>query len=152
SPEGTLIYRQDATRDGFAYLNLSDVPIWSGALCGAEALRFVATRDRAARDAAVRLLGGLNLLQDVTGVRGLLARDVVPREGPGCPVDEGSSTYHDGAPPYERFRWRADVSKDQYTGALFGYAMALYALPDDPQALAEIRHGIGAIADMLLAN
>lgn len=149
SPKGTLQYVQRTGAEGFEYADLADVPIWGGALTGAEALRFLATRDPAARDATLGLVLGLDFLQEVTGVPGLLARNAVPRDA--VPAGDGT-IFFDAAPPHEEFLYRGDVSRDQYAGALFGYAMAFFALGDDPAVAAAVRAGAAPIADHLLAN
>jgi len=149
SPEGTFQYVQRADAPGFEHADLADVPIWGGALLGAEALRFLATRDPAARDATLRLVRGMNFLQEVTGVRGLLARNAVLRDA--VPPGDGT-VFFDGARPHERFLYRGDVSRDQYAGALFGYALAWFALADDPEVAAAVRAGAAPIADHLIEH
>ncbi|MCZ6793252.1 MAG: hypothetical protein O7J95_06525 [Planctomycetota bacterium] len=125
SPEGVLVYHRvdrpfDPGAPG-AYSNLSDEPIWSGALAAALAFKFKVTGDPRDRALLVRSLEGLRFLQEVTGVPGLLARAIAPRAQP-IPGERPEEEWRDAPAPHEAYRYRGDVSRDQYFGVLLGYA------------------------------
>ena len=63
--------------------------LWTGLALAAEAYRFGATHDPAARDAVATLLAGERTRTRITGVPGLYARTVIPPSvaGLACPAD-----------------------------------------------------------------
>ena len=133
SPEGLLVYRRacrrfDPSRSD-SYGSLSDQAMWTGALAATWAFKHAVTGAESDRALLVRALAGLELLHEVTGKPGLLARAAFPRGLPG-PRDADEER-HDGAPPHSRFEFRGDVSRDQYCGVLFGCAAASVALGID---------------------
>ena len=134
SPEGVLIYHRRNTpfdpEAPDAYSNISDEPIFSGALVGALAFKYKVTGDRADRQLLIRSLRGVRFLQDVTGKPGLLARAIMPRKHP-VPGEKPDQEWRDAPPPHGGYRYRGDVSKDQYFGLLFGYAAAAVELGID---------------------
>lgn len=159
SPEGLLIYRrQDAPfdpDDPASYGNLADVAIWTGTLLGGVAFQYAETHDPVVRERLAKVVGGVSLLQAVTGKPGLLARSVAPTREP----FEGEQERHrarQGAPPLERYRFRGDVSKDQYFGILFGYAVLFTAISPEAPGIAEIRSraalDVARIADHIWEN
>lgn len=146
SPFGTLVYKQPANGP-FRYSSLGDVCDWTGVALGAESFRYAVTESRESLERAKLLLSGLEFLHEISGVRGLFARMAVPPEG--LPISEGG-TWYEGKGRFEGWRWKGDVSKDQYSGALFGL-YAAYENGDD-----DLRRRVAAlaaaIADHLIAN
>ncbi len=151
SPEGLVIYRIDLRTidddlESGRYPPLADTPMFNGLLaagaCGhASAIRS-SEREQALADAS-RALDGLELLMRVTGVPGLLARSV--RRGP--PPEPTQRKWFRGAPGYEAFSWRGDVSMDQYAnGLLPAVALCSPWFPERTRAL------IRSTARGLLAN
>jgi hypothetical protein len=63
--------------------------LWSALVLAAEAYRFAATRDPAARDTLAILLAGEKQRMRITGVPGLFTRQLIPPSVPGldCPTD-----------------------------------------------------------------
>jgi len=63
--------------------------LWSALVLAAEAYRFAATHDPAARAALATLLHGEQLRMQITGVSGLLTRELIPPgiTGLACPAD-----------------------------------------------------------------
>jgi hypothetical protein len=160
SPEGVLIYVREFTpfdrgrEDSFA--NLSDTPIWTGAYAAALAFRYRTTGAAEDRARLLRVLGGLSLLHDVTGKPGLLARAIFP-DGSSIPAEKTDGEWRLAPAPHQRWRYRGDVSKDQYFGVLFGYAATSLALGiDSERGDAEIRAAmsriVAAIADHFWEN
>lgn len=122
-PDGLLVYRVQLEHPRERYDDLADAAAWTGTLLAAESLRWAATGVPAALERARQTVTALERLHEETGVRGLLARSY----------------------------GRGDVSKDQYAGVIFGYAVA-FSLCDDAQIRARIRAQAEAIADHLIAH
>ncbi len=122
SREGVLLYNVDLRRierdlaDG-TYPPSADSPTFNGLFAGAACARAEATsgaaRERALADASTAL-AGLELLMDVTGIQGLLARSV--RRAP--PVGGDPSEWHAATGRFAGWYWRGDVSQDQYANGL----------------------------------
>lgn len=120
--EGVLLYRIDlrtVERDlaNGTYSEMADAPTYNGLWAGAACARAEATtgeeRERALADASTAL-AGLELLMDVTGVQGLMARSVRR-----APVQAGDPReWHEGAGRFAGWWWRSDVSQDQYANGL----------------------------------
>ena len=108
--------RQDLERG--SYPDLADTPtftgLWAATACTRARVE-TGTGRREARADADRALSGLELLLDVTGRRGLLARGI-RRAGTGNPSSR--RRWFPGAPGFERYEWRGDVSRDQYANGL----------------------------------
>jgi hypothetical protein len=126
--EGVLLYEvslRSVARDleQGTYPMLADMPTHTGILAAALCLQaeLGATPEQARADAE-RALGGLQLLMDVTGVPGLLARSV--RRDAGQDVSGLRGRWFTGGPGFENYRWRGDVSVDQYANGLLPAAAA----------------------------
>jgi hypothetical protein len=124
STEGLVLYRVDLDtiradlRDG-TYPNLADTPTFNGLYAASACTRARVEEGDSAREAradADRALAGLEFLMKVTGRRGLLARGVRRIDKPTS--DEGRRRWFPGGPGFERYRWRGDVSVDQYANGL----------------------------------
>ncbi|MBI4583366.1 MAG: hypothetical protein HY717_05015 [Planctomycetes bacterium] len=160
SPEGVLVYhrpdREFSPGEAGGYQNLADEAMWTGCLLAAFAFKYSITRTPADREAVLLVLKGLRLLHRVTGRSGLLARAIFPAalELPG---EKPSQKWRSGAVPHSNYRYRGDVSKDQYFGVLFGYAVAATVLGIDAgSGDAELRElmapEVAAIADHIWDN
>jgi hypothetical protein len=120
--EGVLLYRVDLRSvagdlANGTYPESADMPTYNGLFAGAACARAASTRgaehERALADAS-QALAGLELLMDVTGIRGLMARSV--RRAP--PLIGDKSDWHAGAGRFAGWHWRGDVSQDQYANGL----------------------------------
>jgi hypothetical protein len=122
SREGVLLYNVDLRRverdlrDG-TYPEAADGPTFNGLFAGAACAHAEAAsgaeRERALADASTAL-AGLELLMDVTGVQGLMARSV--RRAP--PESADVSEWHAASGRFAGWYWRGDVSQDQYANGL----------------------------------
>ncbi|MBW2413160.1 MAG: hypothetical protein JRG76_01505 [Deltaproteobacteria bacterium] len=125
SREGLVIYKihlptwEDDLARG-TYPRLADTPFFNGSWAATSCTRArvePAGPERAAAMAdARRALDGLRFLMDVTGVQGLMARGVRRDEGLVMPPQD--RPWLPGAPGFERYVYRADVSADQYASGL----------------------------------
>lgn len=122
-PDGVIRYRVTTGQARDDYGDLPDGPFFAGLYLASQALRLAATGEPAARSEALHTLDGMQLLMDVTGSPGLLARWVAHEPGA-----EGSAWHASTTRP--GYYWRADVSKDQLAGYAAGLGVALAVLPD----------------------
>jgi hypothetical protein len=122
SREGLLLYNVDLRtieRDlaEGSYPIAADGPTFNGLFAAGACARAESTtgtrRARAEADAS-QALDGLELLMNVTGVPGLLARSV--RRVP--PPARVASDWHAATGAYAGWYWRGDVSQDQYANGL----------------------------------
>ncbi|HXX48980.1 MAG TPA: hypothetical protein VEN47_12175 [Myxococcota bacterium] len=122
SSEGLFLYNVDLrTIDrelaSGAYPAMADGPTFNGLFAAASCAHAEAAtgdeRAHALADAETAL-SGLELLIDVTGERGLLARSA--RRAPPAGPDTGD--WHAGSGRFEGWYWRGDVSQDQYANGL----------------------------------
>jgi len=148
APEGMLVYCQPGYDKPFHYANLSDEPIWTGSLLGAEAMRYAATGETAALERVRTLARGLHTLQAATGVPGVLARSVW-RNGtvPAIPGRERPA----GGAFAKTHSLRGDVSKDELSGTLFGWTFAAL-LSGDPAVRRQITDDVRAFAARLIEH
>ncbi len=159
SPDGLLLYRVRLKDPAFLagqpyYEDYADQAIWGGCLLAAECFRFAVTGSDEARAAAVKAFGGIDLILSVSGEPGLAVRSVAPAAAIAAhPEPDPTAKWEPAAPPWERFVYRGNVSKDQYAGLVFGLAVAWRHLaPHEPEVAARIRHHAGAIVDRLLRD
>lgn len=150
SPDGLTVdvLLDDSLSSVVEYRNEGDAALWTGTYLAAEALRHAATGDPDALAGARRALDALGTLTEITGVRGLWGRNFFrsatqPYAGPG--------ETHDGTGPFAGIRWRGNVSRDQYAGLVFGYAVA-WDVSADPAVRAECARRLAEMADHLIAN
>ena len=147
APEGLVLYRLDlrtaaSDLERGTYPDLSDTPTFTGLWAATSCLR-ARLEPRGARRAealgdARRALDGLRLLGDVTGRPGLLAR-VARRHATPLPDEAAKphARWFAGAPGLEAYRWRGDVSVDQYAnGLLPAAAECAAAFPERSRRLA----------------
>ncbi len=118
--------------DHYVLGDMTDAAIWTGCYLAAQSFRYAATGEMAAYQGCRETLTAMQMLREVTGVPGLLARGFVPAYfGASGPEYHYSS---DG-----RWIWAGDVSSDQLDGIIFGYYVfyRLAATPADKQAVAQ---------------
>jgi hypothetical protein len=120
--EGVVLYRvrlervEDDLRVG-TYPNLADTPTFTGQLAAAACTRIGVESDSGqARADAARALDGLAFLMRVTGRPGLMARAI--RRDHGVHEEGLRGKWLTAPPPLEGYRFRADVSADQYANGL----------------------------------
>ena len=104
--------------------NMPDNAYMTGIYLGSLAMKYAVTKSDADRAAASTALRGLHLLCTVSGQKGLLARAAWPLDKPFA--DDGEWR----ASPNGKHKWRGDVSCDQMTGVLYGYALAYDLVAD----------------------
>lgn len=152
-PEGLLRYERRTDRpEDLSYGDFADGPFHTGIYLASQAFRYAATRDPAALAQTRKSLNGLRLLMEVTGKRGLLARYFSPVGTiPGSERAEGNEKGWRPSATHPELCFRADVSKDQYAGFIFGLGAAL-ALVDDPEVRRVAGDLAGAAVDHLIEH
>lgn len=98
----------------------ADSAIWTGAYVAAEAYRYAATQDPDALRRMEKSLRALHALHEATGVPGLIARDIVPKN----PATGKEDKMHEAHGKYEGYLWKGHLSFDQYLGYLYGISEA----------------------------
>jgi len=144
-PDGVVRYKLWASEPRERYGNWADGSFFTGLYLASQALRLAVTGDAAARLEVARTLDGMQLLMDVTGEPGLIARYVGRQPYAGGKSEWVQSTTRPG------YWWRADVSKDQLAGYVCGLGVALAELRD-PAARARIAAIAGPLAQHLDRN
>ena len=123
----------------------ADMAIWSGCYLAIEALRYEETGDRDAAERIRSLVSGIDLLVNVTGKPGLLARGLKQRGDSSFPL--GDNWHESSFDP--NLIWLGDVSVDQIDGVLFGAGVAYDAI-NDISVKENISKWAGAIVDHIL--
>jgi hypothetical protein len=129
----------------FPAYNMPDNAYMTGMYVGMLSMQFAATKDEAVRAKAAKGLESLDLLCNVSGVPGLLARAAMPVDMPW----EDDGIWHiskDG-----KHRWRGDVSSDQMDGVFYGYALAFDLVANDSEKTV-IAKNVAAMMRHLLDN
>lgn len=147
-PFGTIldpIFASPASDQIVGYTRCGDSAIWTGHYLAAEAFRYQVTREPEALDNVRKAIAGIQSLADVTGTN-LLARCLVPS---GSPFAEGIRSEEAANGVYTNssagYIWVGNTSRDQYSGAIFGLAVA-YDMVDDPG----VRNSISQLATRLI--
>lgn len=120
--------------------------LWTSIYVAAEAFRYGATGDAAAKANARRSLDALMFLHDVTGISGFVARSIVP-------IDDDPKRYggewHRSADG--RLWWKGDTSSDELDGHYFAYGV-YYDLAADEAEKKIIREYVRKITDHILEH
>ena len=154
APDGQFVYKNFYKEDAagkpvlsHAWGNMMDTCIWSGIHLAAESFRYAVTKSPEALRNVRRAAKSLHLLQAVHGIPGLLVRQVAPK---GTTVDV-ADWWLPGTEEYPEWIWREDVSKDQYSGMVFGYGVACH-LVEDEEVRKHVTEDLTGIADFLIRN
>jgi len=134
--------RKPAADVPFVSYNMPDNAYMTGIWLAAQAMRWDVTKDPDAQRVVKETIHGLDLLQHVTGVDGLLARAAMRTDEPR--QDDG--TWRPS--PDGRYVWRGDVSVDQMDGVFYGYLVA-YDLAADEADRRLIAANVRALMDRL---
>ena len=120
---------------------------WTGRYLAAQAFRYALTKDPEVRREGDEIIAALRRLHAITGKRGLLARGYL--KGSGLTHEERTTEcreWRQGTGDLAGWRWRGDVSKDNYHAVFWGYGL-WYDLAADEDQKALIREEVGALAD-----
>jgi len=126
--------------------NMPDNAYMTGIYVGALSMKYAVTKDPKDREAALKSVHALNLLCNVSGKNGLLARAAWPKDKYPHGDDGEWSESPDG-----KHLWRGDVSSDQMDGVFFGYCLA-YDLVAGDEDKREIARNVAALMDHVIEN
>ena len=101
------------------YRSAGDSTIWTGAYIAAQVFRYRVTRDEAALDNIEKCLRAFVQLHDMAGRQGFIGRAFGTSEELGNGPDVVA-----GVGSYSHLCFKADTSRDQYTGIFMGCALA----------------------------
>lgn len=131
-----------------SYTRCGDSALWTGHYLAAEAFRYKVTQTPDALNNVKQAIAGLKSLADVTGTN-LLARCLVPINSPyatGIRNEEaGNGVYTNGSAGWI---WIGNTSRDEYSGALFGLAVA-YDMVTDADIKSSISDLVTRLVDFL---
>lgn len=91
--------------------------LWSSLVVASESFRYAVTGDSDARDRAWQVFGGMKLLNDVTGITGLIARAAVD---PSFPPQPPRDDWHNSS-SMPGYQWMGDASSDEVAGHAMAY-------------------------------
>ncbi len=125
--------------------------LWTGYHVTAMCLAYSLTLDERYRTSARIGMEALYLLQNVTGIRGLVARSVVAVDEPAAARVRNQSNWH--ATKDGRYLWRDDVSSDQIDGHYLAfYAYFEHIAQFDPLERERLEKQIRQVTDYILEN
>jgi hypothetical protein len=134
------------------YSRCGDSALWTGHYLAAEAFRYKVTQ---APDALTNMMAAISSLKgliDVTGTN-LLARCMVPANSPYAASisnqEASNGIYTNNSPP--GWIWVGDTSRDEYSGAMFGLAVA-YDMVTDSGIRSSISDLVTRLVDFLNGN
>ena len=137
----------------YKYSVLGDACFIHGNASAGAAFRYAVEGTEEALENVRLHVRGLDLLNRINDIPGLLSRSYVP---PGADINpryydvfwpESDNHVVEGG-EFDGYYWKGDVSIDQYSGALVGLSI-IYDLVDDPDVRATVRRNIVEIADYI---
>jgi len=146
-PRGLVVNLQPI-EDGqkVRYRSAGDSTIWTGAYIASQVYRYRVTTDTAALDNLEKALRAFVQLHEMAGSTGFIGRAFGTREELGDSPD-----IQPGIGSYSHLVFKADTSRDQYTGIFMGCALA-WPLIRDEQLRCDLQKMIGAAAHNLKQN
>src|SRR6516225_8769342 len=131
-----------------AYTRCGDSALWTGNYLAAEAFRYKVTQALDAFHNVKQSIAGLKSLADVTGTN-LLARCLIPINSPyaaGISNEEAANGIYTNSSA--GWIWVGNTSRDEYSGALFGLAVA-YDMVTDAGVQSSISDLVTRLVDFL---
>jgi uncharacterized protein (TIGR03437 family) len=133
------------------YTRCGDSALWTGHYLAAEAFRYKVTQAPDALNNVQQAIAGVKSLADVTGTN-LLARCLVPVDSPyaaGIASEEAANGVYTNSSA--GWIWIGNTSRDEYSGALFGLAVA-YDMVSDASIQSSISDLVTRLVDFLDGN
>jgi len=135
-----------------SYTRCGDSALWTGHYLAAEAFRYKVTQAPDALTNLTAAIASLKGLADVTGTN-LLARCMVPADSPYAASissqEANNGIYTNDSPP--GWIWVGNTSRDEYSGAMFGLAVA-YDMVTDSGIRGSIGDLVTRLVDFLNGN
>ena len=150
-PHGTIldpVFASPSSDQIVSYTRCGDSATWTGHYLAAEAFRYKVTHTPDALANVKRALAGIASLVDVTGTN-VLARCLVPLDSPyAAAITQEESHNRIYTNSKSGYYWVGNTSRDQYSGAFFGLAVA-YDLVDDAGVQSTIKTLITLMLDFV---
>ena len=130
-PFGTIIdpvYASPDSNEIVSYRRCGDSALWTGHYLAAEAFRYKVTNSPDALANIKSAIAGLKSLADVTG-NNLLARCIIDKNSPFA-ASISSEESANGIHTTPDWIWIGNTSRDEYSGVLFGLAVAYDMVTD----------------------
>lgn len=143
------IYASPTSDQIVDYTRCADSAIWTGHYLAAESFRYNVTGDPDALANVKGAVAAIKALMDVTGTN-LLARCMVPIDSPYVASIESQEAAN-GVHTSPGWMWIGNTSRDEYSGAMFGLAVA-YELVNDSGVQASASAQISRIVNFLEGN
>jgi len=125
--------------------------LWTSYHVAAMCMAYSLTHEQRYRDSAKEGMEALYFLQNVTGIKGVVARSVVAIDEPEAAQRLNDESWH--LTSDEKFLWRDDVSSDQYTGHYFAfYVYHEHIARHDPVELKRLQQQLQMVTDGMLDN
>lgn len=125
--------------------------LWTSYHVAAMSMAYSLTGEDRYREAAKEGMEALYLLQNVTGIKGLVARTMASVDEPAAKEAEGADNWHEA--PGGQYVWRDDVSSDQIDGHYFGfYTYYEHIAQFDAEEKARIQKQIRQVTDYIIDN
>jgi len=118
--------------------------LWTSLYVAAEAFRYGATGDPAAKQNARRALEALMFLERITGIPGFVARSILPIDDDAWKHEGEWHPSADG-----KWRWKGDTSSDEVDGHYFAYSI-YYDVAADEAEKKEIAGYVARITDHII--
>jgi hypothetical protein len=157
-----IVWRDRNRSAPIQYKGVGDGAIWTGHYLAMLVFKFAATGDRETREAILDVLDTIDMLANVSGRTGYIARYAGTGEDPAFvnqyrvaatgkrrPRRDGRRLVYEGAPPYEDYLWLGNSSRDSYDGIRFGLSIA-WQLSGDDEVRARAESIIALIVDRLV--
>lgn len=125
--------------------------LWMSYHITSMSLAYALTGEERYKEAAKKSMEAMYLLQNVTGIKGLVARTVIAADDPYVPEAQKQENWHktvDG-----KYWWRDDVSSDQIDGHYFAfYNYYEHIAKKDPAEKARLDAQIRQVTDYILEH
>jgi hypothetical protein len=125
-----------------------DCALWTGMYAGAQAMRFLTTKEPEALDNFKKSLRGLFLLMDVTGDPRQFARNV-QRYVPG---QNYGQNWQRGAAPFDQYMFLRIGNNDMFKGLIHSFAWAFKILPAGDELWPELKAHASRLTQLEIAD
>jgi manganese-dependent ADP-ribose/CDP-alcohol diphosphatase len=123
--------------------------LWNSYHITSMSLAYALTGEDRYKQAAKESMEAMYLLQNVTGIKGLVARTVIAADDPYVPEAKTQENWHETADG--KYWWRDDVSSDQIDGHYFAfYTYYEHIAKNDPAEKARLEAQIRQVTDYIL--
>lgn len=120
--------------------------LWTSIYLGAQAFRYAVTKDPAVKAHAWRVYEAMEMLSNVTGIPGLMARTIVPSS-----QNPQGSNWHNST-TYPEWAWMSGTSSDDVTGHMFAYPLVYHLVAETSEEKLRVSTLISNIMNYIVDN